>query len=102
MKKLLIPLVVLLLVGCAGKNAIPPAEGLRLSCEGFTSELKILAPLRANGTLSAKAIGVVDTQKAATDKICDTDAPAVDASVGKVSVDAGTQVLLSIAAQFIK
>ncbi len=89
-----------LLTACAGKD-IPPAEGLRLSCEAFASELNILAPLRADGTLSADVIRIVDTQKAATDEICDAPAPAVDASVGKVAVDASIKVLTSIAGEFV-
>lgn len=91
------------LTACAGKNIknIPPAEGLRLSCEAFAAQLNIMAPLRADGTLPANVIGIVDTQKAATDKICDAPAPAVDASVGKISVDAAITVLTSLAGQFI-
>ncbi len=89
------------LTACAGSKNIPPAEGLRLSCEAFASELKILAPLRADGTLSAKAVGIVETQKAATDKLCDADAPQVDASVSKVAVDAGVAVLTALAGEFI-
>lgn len=97
---LVIALVGLALAGCAGKS-VPPAEGLRLSCEGFAAELNVLAPLRANGTLSADVIKIVDTQKAATDTICDAPAPMIDASVGKVSVDTATKVLISIATTFI-
>ncbi len=96
-----IVIVGLALAGCAGKS-IPPAEGLRLSCEGFAAELNILAPLRASGTLSASAVEIVNTQKAATDKLCDAAAPQVDASVSKVAVDAGTQVLIALATQFVK
>jgi hypothetical protein len=95
---LAIAIVGLTLAGCANT---PPAEGLRLSCEAFTAELNILAPLRADGTLSANVINIVDTQKAATDAICDAPAPMIDASVGKVAVDAGVKVLTSVAAEFI-
>lgn len=106
MRRLLIAST-LLLTACAtnAHNAqppIPPAEGLRLSCEAFSSELNILAPLRANGTLSATAVGIVQTQKDATDKLCDAAAPAVDASISKVAVDASIQVLISLAGQFVK
>ena len=93
-------LIATALAACAGKD-IPPAEGLRLSCEAFAAELNILAPLRADGTLSADVVEIVDTQKAATDEICDAPAPAVDASVGKVAVDAGLKVLTSIATKYL-
>lgn len=92
----------LALVGCQAFKDVPPAEGLRLACEGFTSELTILAPLRADGTLSATAVKIVQTQKDAVDPICAGEAPDLDDSTKKVAVDAGVKVLTSLATTFVK
>lgn len=87
---------------CGDGSKIPPAEGLRLACDAFASELTILAPMRANGVLSASAVKIVDTQKAAVDPLCLGEEPDINASVSKVSVDAAVQVLTALAAEFVK
>lgn len=86
---------------CGEGSKITPAEGLLLSCKAFTKELDVLSPLRADGTLSATAVKIVQAQKDAVDPICLGEAPDVNADVKSITVDAGTKVLVGVAAQFL-
>ncbi len=101
MKRLFIIAVIgLSLAGCA-KDKISPAESILLGCKAFGSTLASLAPLRADGTLNAQTIDVINRTKLSVDPICTGEAPDVDASVKSVAVDAGVKVLTAIAAQFL-
>lgn len=90
----------LALVACS-KDAISPAEGLLLSCKAFGDTLEILAPLRADGTLNASTVKIVESTKAGVDEVCLGKAPNVDAEVKDLIVKNGLAVVKGIALQFI-
>lgn len=101
MKKLIV-LGLLALAGCSLFKDTPPAEGLRLACEGFASELNILAPMRADGTLPKTAVDIVNYQKSTVDPICGGAAPDINADTGTIVVKSGIQALTALAGQFVK
>ncbi len=93
-----------LVVACAGpgEKGITPAEGLALSCAALGKEAAVLAPLRADGTLSASAVQVVELQRAAADPICLGKAPNIDADTKDLIVKNAVSVLQGLGSQFLK
>jgi hypothetical protein len=84
-----------------GSPKITPAEGVLAGCSAFGTLVGQLAPLRADGTLSAGLVGVVDRTRASVDPVCKGAAPDVDSSTGAVIVNQGVAVMQAVLAQVL-
>lgn len=96
MKKLLLPVVLLIGLGACQGGKITPAETALTGCDTFASALVTLSALRAQGKLSDGKISLVDKTRAYVDPFCLGDAPDIDASAIDLTVNAGVSVLQSV------
>ncbi len=97
MKRVLIPLLFFVLVGCATTSpTVNYIKALALACDSYASTLVVLAARRAAGSLTAPEIRTVSSVRLIVEPICTSGDTVVDprAALNRMSLEANK--LLSI------
>lgn len=106
MKHLLSFLVIGLLTGCAssGEKGITPAEAALGSCQTYTRLLNSATESINSGLIGGPDIFVViDEANRITEPYCGgSTPPAVEDSVAKIAIEAGSKMLLPLALTIIQ
>lgn len=98
MKKILLGAVLVLLIAGCQSSPVSPAAVALASCDQFAAALHTVSQPDIFAKLNDSTVALVTETRDAVQPFCTGPAPDVNATVTSIAIDAGTKVLLAVAA----